>query len=147
MEDRCDNLDRRGSSRMDERRKHPRITDRNSVAVTVLDAPATPELKGSTFFCLTENISAGGIMLNVGTCVPTESMLELRVAFAHPIRSFDLTGRVVWVEDPDEGANYPIGIEFTGARAGDLDAWRQIVTQKVSVRQAEGPPESSREQS
>jgi Tfp pilus assembly protein PilZ len=132
---------------MDDRRKYTRIDDRNSVAVTVVESEAAKEIEGQTFFCLTENISEGGIMLHVGTRVPEGSVLKLRIAFAHPIRSFDLTGRVVWIEPPAEDKTCGLGVEFLEGKANDFDTWREIVRRKVGFRVKQDQPESSDEQS
>jgi hypothetical protein len=115
-----------------DRRDSPRIPDSSSVAVTVLAAPAAPELEGQTFICIAANISEGGLLMRVGVPVPQKSSVELRVAFTHPIRSFDLIGRVAWV-DPHgvPGRGFQIGIEFTSGRGRDLESWREIVNQKI----------------
>jgi hypothetical protein len=114
-----------------DRRQTPRIPDGSSAAVTILSAPAAPELEGQTFFCLAENISEGGLMIRVGVPVPQGSVLEARVAFKEPIRSFNLTGRVAWV-DPHgvPGRGFSLGIEFTSGKGRDVETWREIVNKK-----------------
>lgn len=131
---------------MDDRRKYPRIDDRNSVAVTVLESSFAKEIVGQTFFCLTDNISEGGLMLHVATQVPTGTILKLRIAFAHPIRSFDLAGMVAWAEEPDEeGKTCALGVKFEEGQDGDLDSWKEIVRRKVGFRLKQASEESSDE--
>lgn len=115
-----------------DRRQAPRISDGSSAAVTILSAPAAPELEGETFFCLAENISEGGLMIRVGVPVPQGSVVEARVAFTEPIRSFQMTGRVAWV-DPHgvPGHGFSLGLEFTSGKGRDLEAWSEIVGRKA----------------
>lgn len=119
---------------MQDRRRYPRLPDRNSVAVTIVNVPAVPALEGKTYFCLTTNVSAGGIMLFVGTRVPPGSTMELRIAFREPIRSFEMTGRVAWSGEGSADQGYPIGVEFVTGRAGDMEAWREIVARKIAFK-------------
>lgn len=118
---------------MDERRQHTRMTDRNSVAVTILTAPASPELEGETFFCMTHNISIGGLMIHLSTRVPQGARMEMRIAFVEPIRSFFLVGRCAWTGEKERDG-FPIGVEFQEGKEGDLDAWHSIVEQKLLYR-------------
>lgn len=115
-----------------DRRQSPRIPDNSSAAVTILSSPAAPELEGQTFFCLAANISEGGLMIRVGVPVPQSSIIEARVAFKQPIRSFNLVGRVAWV-DPHgmPGRGFSLGIEFTSGKGRDMEAWREIVSKKA----------------
>ncbi|MDP6526272.1 MAG: PilZ domain-containing protein [Kiritimatiellia bacterium] len=118
---------------MDERRQHPRMSDQNSVAVTILAAPASPELEGETFFCMTHNISVGGLMIHLSTRVPQGARMEMRIAFAEPIRAFLLVGRCAWTGEKERNG-FPIGVEFVDGNEGDLDSWHSIVEQKLLYR-------------
>jgi Tfp pilus assembly protein PilZ len=115
-----------------DRRQTPRIPDSSSAAVTILSAPSAPEIEGQTFFCLAANISEGGLMIRVGVPVPQGSIIEARVAFKEPIRSFNLVGRVAWV-DPHgvPGHGFSLGIEFTSGNGRDLESWREVVNKKA----------------
>ena len=115
-----------------DRRQTPRSPDSSSAAVTIVSAPAAPELEGQTFFCLASNISEGGLMIRVGVPVPQGSAIEARVAFKEPIRSFNLMGRVAWV-DPHgvPGRGFSLGIEFNAGKGRDLETWREIVNKKA----------------
>jgi Tfp pilus assembly protein PilZ len=129
-----------------DRRDSPRIPDNSSVAVTVISAPAAPELEGQTFFCIAANISEGGLMIRVGIPVPHGSTIEMRVAFQQPVRSFDIVGKVAWV-DPHgiAGRGFHIGIEFVSGKGRDLEVWREVVNRKILYYGADAlkvvPPE------
>jgi len=109
------------------------MTDRNSVAVTILSAPASPELEGETFFCMTHNISIGGLMIHLSTRVPQGSKMEMRIAFVEPIRSFLLVGRCAWTGEKERDG-FPIGVEFVDDEEGALNTWKSIVEQKLLYR-------------
>ena len=66
-----------------ERRQDPRVSAEDGVAITVLASPDAPALEGRTFFCVTRDLSVGGLRFCVHTEVPLESMLELRVEISN----------------------------------------------------------------
>jgi c-di-GMP-binding flagellar brake protein YcgR len=115
-----------------ERRIHPRIRERNSVAVRVVSAPDTPSLVQKVFFCTTEDLSAGGMRFNVHTAVPVNSHLELRVAVKNPTGAYKHVGRVVWVKEMDGTQPYAVGVQFTDTPATTLAAWKEFVALKLA---------------
>jgi hypothetical protein len=117
---------------MRERRIGKRVHEEAQAAVTVLAAENAAELENKTFFCPTENLSVTGLRLSVQVPVPVGSILELRIAFAKPLRSFQHSGRVVWIRRDDEGRlAHALGIEFTHVSAEVEDAWRDMISLKL----------------
>lgn len=117
---------------MRERRSSKRVFEDAQVAVTVLAAEDAPQLVNKTFFCPTENLSITGLRLSVQVPVPVGSLLELRIAFSGPLRSFRHTGRVVWIRKDDDGRlTHALGIEFTHVASELEDAWRDMISRKL----------------
>jgi hypothetical protein len=117
---------------MRERRTGKRVQEEAQAAVTVLSAEDAPELVNKTFFCPTENLSVTGLRLSVQANVPVGSVLELRIAFTQPLRSFQHTGRVVWIRKDDRGRlTHALGIEFTHVSIEVEDAWRDMIARKL----------------
>jgi hypothetical protein len=102
------------------------------VAVTVLSAPEVPDLEGMTFFCRTEDLSINGLRLHVHTHVPLGAMLDMRVAFKDPLRSFKLSGLVAWGRLIDRTSAVELGIEFGDVPLVTLEPWKEIVAKKLA---------------
>ncbi|NCC52658.1 MAG: PilZ domain-containing protein [Spartobacteria bacterium] len=121
---------------MDDRRTHQRLNEQNSVAVRILSAPEADALEGKTYFCTTEDLSAGGLRFNVSAPVPVGTVMEIRVAFSQPISAYRHIGKVVWVkEDTDQAPPYAVGVEFTDTAPNDVAAWEKLVDQKINMKE------------
>jgi len=121
---------------MENRRIYQRLNEQNSVAVRVLTAPEAATLEGKTYFCTTEDLSAGGLRFNVSAPVPVGTVLELRVAFSQPISAYRHIGKVVWLkETPDQSSPYSVGVEFTDTAPNDVAAWEKLVDQKINMKE------------
>jgi c-di-GMP-binding flagellar brake protein YcgR len=121
---------------MRENRKHTRVAEQDSVAVTVLASPGAEGLVNRTVFCTTEDLSAGGIRLRASVRIPSGSTVEMRVAVARPLKAFRQRGRVVWANEAASAGQYVLGVEFLEAKPGDLDQWRGLVSQRLQTNGA-----------
>jgi hypothetical protein len=113
------------------RRRHPRLSEEDRVAVTVLSAPDAPQLVNKTIFCSTADISAGGLRLNVRAPVPAKAVLILRVAFSSPLRAFRHVGHVVWRRSAEQGNAVTMGVELDEAACPSIVAWRDVIARKL----------------
>ena len=116
---------------MDDRRRFPRLPERDAAAVTIIEAPAAPDIQGTTFFAETQNISEGGILLHLPRFVPPRSELRMRIALRAPLRAFLITGSVAWSLAEAADGHHATGIQFIGGHAGDFEAWQTIVAHKT----------------
>jgi hypothetical protein len=116
---------------MHERRAEERLCEQDSVAVTVLCAPGQRALEGRTFFCVTEDLSSHGLRLRTDMPLPGGSVLELRVAFAHPLRALKHHARVVWSSASSDGLQFALGIEFAPDHPVESAPWRNMVRQRM----------------
>jgi Tfp pilus assembly protein PilZ len=105
--------------------------------ITVLSAPAAPDLEGKTFFCSTADISVGGLRFHVHRALPLESLLKLLVALVDPLQTFTHVGRVIWLRETEEGRQYAVGVQFTDGEPEVNKAWQQLVAEKLT--QGHGP--------
>jgi len=115
---------------MSERRVDVRVDRTDSVAVTVVSAPGAEQLNGRTFFCLTADVSEGGIRLNMDTRVPGSTLMDIRVAFSDPLQSFKHRGRVVWVSEMAEVVRYAVGIELLDRNSPEMQHWVRVIRAK-----------------
>ncbi len=125
------NLSNTTEERGRERRAHPRISEKNSVAVKVLSCPDDPSLVKKVFFCATEDLSVGGVKLQLSKEVPVGTRLELRVAVSRPYVSFRHVGRVVWVKKQDMELPYATGIQFSSPPGDGRTVWKQFIADKL----------------
>lgn len=58
----------RAVPRMKEQRTNARHNEQGRVAVRILSASHGPALEGQTFFCVTRDVSAGGLSFEVRIC-------------------------------------------------------------------------------
>ncbi len=65
----------------DNRRQYMRFEDRRRVTVTVLSAPDSPQIESRNYFCLTRDLSAGGLRFCVHSRVPVGTILKLEIMF------------------------------------------------------------------
>ncbi|MDA0577243.1 MAG: PilZ domain-containing protein [Verrucomicrobia bacterium] len=115
-----------------EKRKKERLQEEVRVAVTILSAEDAPDLVNKTFFCPTEDVSAGGLRLCLHHAVPKNAELVLRIAFQHPVRSFKHIGRVAWMRRGSfRGYPVAIGVELTELQAGTAEAWGHMLERKL----------------
>ncbi|MDA1044475.1 MAG: PilZ domain-containing protein [Verrucomicrobia bacterium] len=116
---------------MEDNRKHQRLPEENRVAVTVVSAQNAPELEDQTFFCPTEDLSAGGLKLSVPSPLPSGSVVELRIALARPLRSFMHVGEVRWTREVDGPFPFAIGVKFTKLEGPNRALWEDMMNRKI----------------
>ncbi len=119
--------------RESERRQDPRVSTEDSVVVTVLAAPDAPTLEGKTFFCVTRDLSVGGLRFCVHTKVPFGSMLELRVEISDANESYVHDGKVAWIGEVEiEGVlEYLLGVRLVHTRDNLETKWRSLVDARL----------------
>lgn len=107
------------------------MEEQESVAVTIVSVPGSPDMENNTFFCTTEDLSAGGVKMYADRHVPRGSVVELRVAFSQPLRAFKHRGRVAWVKEVEGEGRYTMGVEFVDSDAGPMTQWRDVMRQRL----------------
>ena len=123
-----------------DRRAHPRLRERDSVAVKILASDVTPELVGRTFFCSTDDLSIEGLRFCVHTEVPLDAVLELRVAMQEPAAVFTHIGTVVYVKRVENENPFAIGVHITETKEGQLGDWVTTLTRKLAEVRKAAPP-------
>ncbi|MFT5473179.1 MAG: hypothetical protein ACI856_001506 [Kiritimatiellia bacterium] len=118
---------------MENKRQFQRLNEENRVAVTVVSAQNAPEIENQTYFCPTEDLSMGGLKLNVPVQIPSGSRIELRVAIMKPLRSFMHTGEVRWSKQIDGRFPYAIGIKFMKLEGSNRALWQDAITRKIAI--------------
>ncbi len=119
-----------------EKRKSPRIEERNKVTITVLSSPEAPEIERKTFYCWTHDLSEGGLKFTVHSRVPIGAVLKLEVVFIKGSQTvFRHIGRVMWEQEFEENdiiSNW-LGVKFTETLGGEerLAEWKQIIREKL----------------
>jgi hypothetical protein len=115
---------------MSERRGEVRLGSADSVAVTVISAPGAERLNGRTFFCVASDVSEGGIRLKMDTRVPGSTLMDIRVAFSDPLQSFKHRGRVAWISEMAETAQFAVGIELLDRNSPAMRHWASVIKSK-----------------
>ncbi len=122
----------------EEKRKAPRLEEKNRVTVTVLSSPEAPEIESKSFYCWTHDLSEGGLKFAVHTHVPIGALLKLEVVFLGGSKDgFLHNGNVMWEQEfNEEGivSNW-LGVKFTETLGGAerLAEWSQIIGEKLGV--------------
>jgi c-di-GMP-binding flagellar brake protein YcgR len=131
--------------RESERRQDPRVSAEDRVVVMVLAASDAPTLEGKTFFCVTRDLSVGGLRFGVHTEVPLGSMLELRVEVSDANESYVHDGKVAWVGEVEiEGIReYLLGVRFVRTRDNRETKWRSLVDARLESLSSAAASETS----
>ena len=111
-----------------ERRGHPRLDAAADVEIVIDSAPGAKDLDGKSVMCRTRDISLRGVRLLTDTALPVGAYLKLRIKLPRQAERYRQAGKVVWCRpgtDPDAGAAFHAGIEFSVSGSPDFDAWRK----------------------
>jgi hypothetical protein len=114
-----------------EKRKHPRVLDKNIVLVTLLTVPGQRDLEGRSFTCTTADLSVGGVRLISSMKIPVGTILELRVAAVSPPSAYKFVGRVSWQLEVLSPPAFFVGIEFTSADPATTASWFKFLEKKL----------------
>jgi hypothetical protein len=112
---------------MRDRRRYPRIPSKNAAVLTVHAGPGPEDLVGRVLGCTTEDISLGGVRLQVSEKIEPGSLLELRVAAVSPPGVFLLKGRAAWTHESGSPGSWFLGIDAALSEEKNLVAWRAFV--------------------
>jgi c-di-GMP-binding flagellar brake protein YcgR len=96
---------------MTDRRKEPRKTEENKVAIQF----ASEELEShtdKTIHALTQDISTGGFKILTDAKFKVGNKLKLRLVLSKTHKVLDLEGTVRWIKSVYENELYEVGVEF-----------------------------------
>ena len=94
----------------DNKRQFVRFPFANAVGLQRGEWPA----EGS----LSDNISLGGIKLNISAFIPLNTILSLNVQLPLQQHTASVKGKVVWVKEIPFGERFEIGVEFLSESLG-----------------------------
>ncbi len=106
------------------------------MTVTVLSSPEAPEIERKSFYCLTHDLSVGGLKFAVHSHVPVGAVLKLEVVFQDNSEGgFQHIGRVMWEQEFDENGIISswLGVKFTETLGGKarLMEWERVIEEKL----------------
>lgn len=112
-------------------RKHPRLTVKHKVTVTVEGSEGEKADEPSTHVCYTQDISVGGMRIDAPAKLPVGTDVRLHLRCGFPRRDYHMTGRVVWTA-PATDHRHSVGIEFADLSKEDLLAWSRMLERAAS---------------
>jgi hypothetical protein len=117
---------------MQERRINERHIEHGRVAIRILSASHGPALEGQTFFCLTGDVSVGGLSFEVHMPIPSGARLELSVEFSGPVERFRRNGCVVQCRDTQRDVilAYRVGVKLLPCSDSEHAAWQEAIERR-----------------
>ncbi len=119
-----------------EKRKSPRLEERDKVTVTVLSSPDAPEIEHKKFHCWTQDLSDGGLKFKAHSHVPIGASVRVEVLFLSNGAVFRHIGKVMWEQEFDEEGLMAseLGIKFTKTIGGDdqLESWKTAIKSRLA---------------
>ncbi len=118
-------------SKLSERRLDERVQRIERLFMRVIDESRQPPQLGAVMHCISEDLSANGMRVQVADPVALGTKVQVWIKFYGIKGTFMLEGEVRWVRD-DGGPARWIGVEFTkGDRALDQlwRGWDEIVAE------------------
>lgn len=110
----------------EERRSVPRVLRDDNVVVTILAAPAQPELVGTVVSCSTIDVSAAGLCLILPTAVAAGSRLGLEVEVTEHGTCYFLGGESMWSRAADVPGQYWVGVRLLDDQCFEMARWSRI---------------------
>ncbi len=116
----------------EERRKEPRLQRKEKLFAKILSSPTHPSLKSNVQACFTDDVSRGGLKIQLDQAVPIGCLLDLWVSMSSRPGTFLLTGEVKWLkQEGDEGA-FCAGIAIQERPGDDFSAWAATLSEECS---------------
>lgn len=116
---------------MNERRKHPRVTDDLGIAVSVVDDTTSTSQRAGRILHLTTDISRRGLQLRHDRELPLDALLRIHVALKFPLKTITHLGRVRWARPTGVSQRCSIGVEFTDTPPVDMLHWAHYIDHKL----------------
>lgn len=122
----------------DERRAYPRIVEENTAIVQLRSTPRGDETVGEIFHCMSTDISAGGISLDVEHGMTTGSSVHVMLPLREPRQVFSFVGSVCWSASSDGAALHRIGVGFDRVELPNEREWHHAIETKLANAGAAG---------
>lgn len=121
---------------VNERRKHPRISKENGMAVSLITEDAMPvSRRKETTLRLSKDISHGGLRLQSNNEFPLGSRIKVHMVLDIPRKIITHVGKVRWVHYIDDQDIFDVGIEFTDTPDTDMQIWNHYIDNQTMVEQ------------
>ena len=75
----------------------------------------------------TANLSLGGVFIVTDSPLEVGTRFRLRLQIPHRKRPLDTLGQVRWVQQPDDGMNAGMGVQFDGMSGADRRAVERMI--------------------
>jgi type IV pilus assembly protein PilZ len=90
----------------------------------------------------TANVSLGGVFIVTDSPLEVGTRFRLRLQIPHRKRPLDTLGEVRWVQDPDDGMNAGMGVQFDGMSGADRRAVERMIRTWEAGDLSEAPPDN-----
>ncbi len=112
---------------MENKRRFPRVLKAESLSLTVTSA-AHMVGQGERFYCESVDISPVGLQVILDHFIEKDSRVELWMVLLENRQTYQLQGRVTWLEGREEGGRerFYAGIELTPSADSDFDRWLML---------------------
>jgi len=101
---------------MKERRREPRTREENRVVLTIV--PEGGEQPRGPYYCLTKDISVGGIRIMTDAPLDVDSHVRVEITLARSRKRIQAVARVRWVKELFGKDVFDTGLEFADMDVG-----------------------------
>jgi Tfp pilus assembly protein PilZ len=114
---------------MNENRREPRSEEQADVSVKIASAPDVQNLEGKIFKSQSEDVSLGGMKLNIDTPIPVGAHLDLEVILNNTPEKFQLSANVVWADSTDlEATGHDMGVILNIESNSQFESWSNAIS-------------------
>jgi c-di-GMP-binding flagellar brake protein YcgR len=99
---------------MKERRRDPRIKEENKVILNPVPDGSPPGAKKEVYYCLTKDLSVGGIRIMTNAPLAVGSRVRVEVSLTKSRKRIQALAEVRWVNALIGEEVYDMGLEFVG---------------------------------
>lgn len=110
---------------MHDKRRFPRVPKAESLSLTVVSA-ANLVNQGERIYCESVDVSPTGLKVIMDRFVPNESRVEIWMVMLEDRQTFQLQGKLTWVEGRDEKdgrERFYAGVQLIPVADTDFERW------------------------
>lgn len=110
-----------------ERRQFVRVQKKMIVGIQAISDDQNSSNRGYT-----KNVSKGGVLFEYNTCYPLSTVLGLEIRIPYRAKPIECYGKVMRVEEVEEGSVFDIGISFMDISSEDSKELEQFIQTQIN---------------
>ncbi|MFA5323615.1 MAG: PilZ domain-containing protein [Smithella sp.] len=116
---------------MDERRRAPRLKEKNEVTITVVSGGSDlPE--ANVIHNRSQDVSASGTRIHAPFCLPVDTLLMLEMKLNTVRQMITVIGKIKWIKIIYEDESYEAGVQFVNTPGDAIRKLQDYISWKLA---------------